>query len=156
MPASARTRMRVWKNSRVVNTGSATHSVGPRAVEINSDDIDISDTSNSANRSCRQNISDGWRTVAVRSRPSGLTAPSISGRVFGLLESAILRGRPAMMILQGALGRTTVAAPRVIARRGLLNKIILIRYSTADQEFLIDIDVFDKIYLIAWSPHTNS
>src|SRR5260221_3242207 len=98
MPASARTRMRVWKNSRVVNTGSATHGVGERAVEINSDDIDISDTSNSAKRNCRQNISDGWRTVAVRSRPSALTAPSISGRVFGLLESAMLRGRRTMMI----------------------------------------------------------
>ena len=51
MPASARTRIRVWKNSRVVNTGSATHGVGPRAVAISSDDIDISETSNSANRS---------------------------------------------------------------------------------------------------------
>src|SRR5882762_7764135 len=91
MPASARTRMRVWKNSRVVNSGSATHGVGERAVEISSDDIDISDTSNSANRNCRQNISDGWRTVAVRSRPSALTAPSISGRVLGLSESAMLK-----------------------------------------------------------------
>src|SRR5262252_9310924 len=78
MPASARTWMRVWKNSRVVNTGSATHGVGPRAVEIKSDDIDISDTSNSAKRSCRQNISDGWRTVG---------------------ESAMLRGRPRRGIL---------------------------------------------------------
>src|SRR5712691_10516512 len=99
MPASARTRMRVWKNSRVVNTGNATHGVGPREVEINSDDIDISDTSNSANRNCRQNISDGWMTVAVRSMPSAATAPSISGRVFGLLESAMLRGRRAMTLL---------------------------------------------------------
>src|SRR5215475_10557814 len=100
MPASVRTRMRVWKNSRVVNTGSATHGVGDRAVEINSDDIDISDTSNSAKRNCRQNISDGWRTVAVRSMPSALTALSIRGRVFGLSERAMLRGRRAMMLLQ--------------------------------------------------------
>src|SRR5262249_24964977 len=99
MPASARTRIRVWKNSGVVNTGSATHGVGPRAVEISIDDIDISDTANSAKRNWRENISDGWRTVAVRSRPCASTAPSISGRVFGLLESAMLRGRRAMMIV---------------------------------------------------------
>src|SRR5262249_1176209 len=90
----------VWKNSRVVNTGSATHGVGERAVEINSDDIDISDTSNSANRSCRQNISDGWRTIAVRSMPSAVPAPSITRRVFGLSESAMLKGRRAIMLLQ--------------------------------------------------------
>ncbi len=53
----------MWKNSRVVNTGSATHGVGPRDVEMTSDDIDISETSNSANLSCRQNISEGCTTV---------------------------------------------------------------------------------------------
>src|SRR5262249_16246551 len=99
MPASARTRMRGWKNSRVVKTGSATHGVGERAVEINSEDIAISDTSKSAKRSCRQNISDGWRLVAVRSMPSASTTLSSNGRVFGLLESAMLKGRGAMMIV---------------------------------------------------------
>src|SRR5260370_1096215 len=85
--------MRVWKNSRVVNTGSATHGVGPRAVEMTSEDIDISETSNSANFCCRQNISEGWTTVGVRLMPSGTTAPSISGRVFGLSDSAMLSAR---------------------------------------------------------------
>src|SRR5208283_5922180 len=85
--------MRVWKNSLVVNTGSATHGVGPRAVAITSDDIDISDTSNSANLSCRQNISEGWTTVGVRLMPSATTSPSISGRVFGLSDSARLSAR---------------------------------------------------------------
>src|SRR5258708_5462756 len=85
--------MRVWKNSRVVNTGSATHGVGPRAVAITSDDIDISETSNSANLSCRQNISEGCTAIGVRLMPSGTTSPSISGRVFGLSESAMLSAR---------------------------------------------------------------
>src|SRR6516162_9530411 len=125
MPASARTRMRVWKNSRVVNTGSATHGVGPRAVEIRSDDIDISDTSNSAKRSCRQNISDGWTTVGVRSMASAATAPSISGRVFGLLESAMLRGRRVRLIysvsgdVEHRLGCGKSTTPRY--RLGLLD-----------------------------------
>jgi hypothetical protein len=43
----------------VVNTGSMTHCVGACEVAIVIDDIDISDTSNSANFSCRQNISEG-------------------------------------------------------------------------------------------------
>src|SRR5258708_467871 len=148
MPASARTRVRVWKTSRVVNTGSATHGVGERAVEINSDDIDISDTSNSATRSCRQNISDGWRTVAVRSRPSAFTAPSISGRVLGLLESAMLRGRRAMMLLLLHRAAALLRPSKSIAGWGLMNKIILIGYSVIYQEILIDICLFNKIYLI--------
>ncbi len=56
--------MRRWKNSRVVNTGSAIHCVGPWDVAMVSDDIDISETSNSANLSCRQNISEGCKGVA--------------------------------------------------------------------------------------------
>ena len=51
--------MLVWKNRRIVNTGIATQRVSPRAVEMISDDIDISEMSNSAKRSCRQNISEG-------------------------------------------------------------------------------------------------
>jgi hypothetical protein len=54
---------RRWKNSRVVNTGIATQGVGPCEVAIVSDDIDISETSNSANFSCRQNISEGCSAV---------------------------------------------------------------------------------------------
>src|SRR5580693_4225867 len=100
--------MRVWKNSRVVNTGSATHGVGPRDVEMTSEDIDISDTSNSPNLSCRQNISEGCTTVGVSAMPSGAAAPSISGRVLGLSESAMLSGSRlrdmASFFLQAELG----------------------------------------------------
>src|SRR5690349_12014394 len=90
MPASVRIRILVWKNSRVVKTGNATHGVGPRAVEMRSDDIDISETSNSPNRSWRQNISDGCTAVGMSLMPSGSTRPSSSGRVLGLSESARL------------------------------------------------------------------
>ena len=51
---------------------------------IISDDIDISATSNSAKRNCRQNSSDGCSTVGVRSMPSTFTAPSMTGQVRGL------------------------------------------------------------------------
>src|SRR5262247_3039053 len=91
--------MRVWKNSRVVKTGSATHGVGPRAVLIKSDDIDISETSNSPKRSWRQNISDGCTAEAMSRRPSAATRPSSSGRVFGLSERATLRSSRAAVAL---------------------------------------------------------
>jgi hypothetical protein len=58
-----------------------------------SDDIDISDTSNSAKRSCRQNISDGCTTVTTGLIPCGTTRPSISGRVRSLSDRAMLSSR---------------------------------------------------------------
>jgi hypothetical protein len=76
--------MRVWKNIRVVNTGMPAKRSSPFDFAIISDDIDISATSNSANRSCRQNSSDGCSTVGVRSTPSTFTAPSMIGQVRGL------------------------------------------------------------------------
>src|SRR5262249_48121585 len=56
-----------------------------------SDDIDISDTSNSPKRNWRQNISDGCTAEAMSRRPSASTRPSSSGRVLGLSERATLR-----------------------------------------------------------------
>src|SRR5215470_2221685 len=53
IPESVRTMMLVWKNLRMVKTGIATQRVSPRDTEMMSDDIDISDTSNSAKRNCR-------------------------------------------------------------------------------------------------------
>ena len=90
MPASERTMMLVWKNLRMVKTGIATQRVSPRDTEMMSDDIDISETSNSAKRNCRQNISDGCTMVGTSLIPCGTTRPSISGRVRSLSESARL------------------------------------------------------------------
>ena len=56
------------------------------------DDIDISDTSNSAKRNCRQNSSDGCKTVGTRSMPSGLTRCSMTGQVRGLSVMPMLSG----------------------------------------------------------------
>ena len=74
----------MWKNFRVVNTGMPTKRSSPFERAIISDDIDISETSNSANRNCRQNSSDGCSTVGMRSIPSTSTAPSMTGQVRGL------------------------------------------------------------------------
>ena len=49
MPASRRASMSVWKNLRVVKIGSPTQRSSPRDFAIISDDIDISETSKSAN-----------------------------------------------------------------------------------------------------------
>src|SRR4029453_9761060 len=77
----------------MVKTGIATHRVSPRDTAMMSDDIDISDTSNSAKRSCRQNISDGCTMVGTSLIPCGTTRPSSSGRVRSLSESAMLSSR---------------------------------------------------------------
>src|SRR5262247_4931143 len=71
IPESVRTIMLVWKNLRMVKTGIATQRVSPRDTEMMSDDIDISDTSNSAKRNCRQNISDGCTMVGTSLIPCG-------------------------------------------------------------------------------------
>src|ERR1700733_2539532 len=68
----------------------------PRLRIIISSDIDISETSNSAKLSCRQNISAGPRIVLMKSMPSALTRPSMIGRVRGLLVMARLSCRLAM------------------------------------------------------------
>ena len=90
MPRSRRTRISVWKNLRVVKIGMPTQSSLPCAVAIISDDIDISEMSKSWNFSCRQNISDGWMTVGMRSMPSGFTVPSRIGHDRGLAAVARL------------------------------------------------------------------
>jgi hypothetical protein len=91
MSASARTMMRVWKNSRDVKTGIAAQSFAPCEVAIISEDNDISDTSKSPYFSWRQNISDGWIAVARKRMACAVTSPSSSGRVFSLSASARLR-----------------------------------------------------------------
>ena len=93
MPESVRTMTLVWKNLRMVKTGIATQRVSPRDTAMMSDDIDISETSNSAKRSCRQNISEGWIMVGTSLIPCGATRPSSSGRVRSLSESAMLSSR---------------------------------------------------------------
>ena len=98
MPASVRTMMLVWKNLRMVKTGIATQRVSPRDTEMMSDDIDISETSNSANRNCRQNISEGCTMVGMSLIPCGTTRPSSSGRVRSLSESATLSSRRVSVI----------------------------------------------------------
>src|SRR4030081_3909078 len=55
----------------MVKTGIATQRVSPRDTAMMSDDIDISETSNSAKRSCRQNISDGCTMVGRGLIPCG-------------------------------------------------------------------------------------
>jgi hypothetical protein len=77
----------------MVKTGIATQRVSPRDTAMISDDIDISETSNSAKRNCRQNISDGCTMVGTSLIPCGATRPSSSGRVRSLSESAILSSR---------------------------------------------------------------
>src|SRR3984957_476307 len=82
--ASRRTMISVWKNFRVVKTGSPSQRSSPPARAIISEETDISDRSKSAKRNCRQNISDGCRMVGTSSMPSGCTAPSRIGQVLGL------------------------------------------------------------------------
>ena len=84
--------MVVWKNIRVVNTGMPTKRSSPFERAIISDEIDISDTSNSAKRNCRQNSSDGCSTVGTRSMPSGFTRCSMIGQVRGLSVMPMLSG----------------------------------------------------------------
>jgi len=57
---------------------------------MSSEDIDISDTSNSAKLNCRQNISDAWTVVTAQSMPSAVTLPSAIGRVRSPWVTAIL------------------------------------------------------------------
>src|ERR1700719_3967420 len=74
-----------------------TNRSSPRLRIIMSSDIDISETSNSAKLSCRQNISAGPSTVLAKSMPSALTRPSTIGQVRGLLVMARLSRRLAML-----------------------------------------------------------
>jgi hypothetical protein len=55
-----------------------------------SEEKDISETSKSAKRSWRQNISEGWSRVGIRSMPSGLARPSNTGHVRGFDAMAML------------------------------------------------------------------
>src|SRR5215468_3296300 len=93
MLASERTTIPVWKNFRVVKTGIGTQSRRPCEAAMVSDDNDISDTSNSANFSCRQNISDGCMPLTDHSTPSGVTAPDRIGAVSALRDRQALSSR---------------------------------------------------------------
>src|SRR5262249_45927665 len=98
------------KNLRMVKTGIAAQRVSPRDAAMMSEDIDISDTSNSAKRSCRQNISDGCTTVTTGLIPCGTTRPSISGRVRSLSESAMLSSRREAVMKEGFRATTRAAS----------------------------------------------
>src|SRR6202166_2423869 len=93
MPDLRLTRIEVWKNRRVVKIGSPTKRVSPCPVTIMNEEHDISDTANSAKCNCRQNSSDGCKTVGMRSMPSGFTVPSRIGQVRGLLVMPMLNCR---------------------------------------------------------------
>src|SRR5262249_10985753 len=125
---SLRTMMLVWKNMRMVKTGIAIQRVSPRDVAMMSEDIDISDTSNSAKRSCRQNISDGCTTVMRGLIPCGTTRPSISGRVRSLSDSAMLNssgdvvigrcnGKVGKIVYRGAAARAKTRCDFAHVRR---------------------------------------
>ena len=60
---------------------------------IRSEEMDISETSNSAKWSCRQNISEGWAVLTERSIASGCTTPWVIGRVRGLSDNIMLKPR---------------------------------------------------------------
>src|SRR5207249_1350952 len=81
-----------WKNFRVVNTGRPTQRSSPRDLAMRSEENDISDTSKSAKRSCRQKSSDGCTSLGMSVIPSGFTLPSKIGQVLGLEAIAMLMG----------------------------------------------------------------
>ena len=101
MPLSVRTHVPVWKKRREVNTGIPTQSRLPLATAISSDDIDISETSNSLKCSWRQKISDGCATVQVKSIPSGEIAPLRTGCERSLEPMIKLSGRRAIAVIHG-------------------------------------------------------
>src|SRR5580698_6124792 len=101
MPDLRLTKIVVWKNSRVVKIGKPTKRVSPCPGTIMNDEHDISDTANSAKCNCRQNSSDGCRTVGIRSMPSGFTVPSRIGQVRGLLVMPMLNCRFMWVLVGG-------------------------------------------------------
>ena len=109
MPDLRLTKIVVWKNRRVVKIGSPTKRVSPCPVTIMNDEHDISDTANSAKCNCRQNSSDGCKTVGIRSMPSGFTVPSRIGQVRGLLVMPMLNCR--------FMGRSSVGGSGIITWR---------------------------------------
>src|ERR1700684_3653532 len=104
MPDLRLTRIVVWKNRRVVKTGSPTKRVSPCTVTIMNDEHDISETANSAKCNCRQNSSDGCKIVGMRSIPAGFTVPSMIGQVRGLLVMPMLNCR---FMMVSSLGKAT-------------------------------------------------
>ena len=89
IPRSVRIRTpRVEEPARREHRESPTHSVGAFEVAIVNDEIDISETSNSAWCSWRKNISDGCIAVMSSLIASGVTVPSIAGCESTVGESA--------------------------------------------------------------------
>src|SRR4051795_3060916 len=84
MLASRRTSTPVWKKRRVVKIGRPTQRSSPPARAIISEENDISETSKSAKRNCRQNSSEASTTLGTSSIPSGLIVPSRIGHDLGL------------------------------------------------------------------------
>src|SRR6266581_3533234 len=92
IPESLLTRISAWKNFLVVKIGRPTQRSSPFDLAMISDENDISDTSKSAKRSCRQKSSDGCTALGMSVIPSGLTLPSKIGQVLGLEAIAMLIG----------------------------------------------------------------
>src|ERR1700680_4874071 len=108
----------------MVKTGIATQRVSPRDTAMMSDDIDISETSNSAKRSCRQNISDGCTMVGTSLIPCGTTRPSRSGRVRSLSESAMLSSRREAVILESIDAESWLIRPHPEEHRSPLLRCV--------------------------------
>ena len=92
MPESLPTRISAWKNFLVVKTGRPIQRSSPFDLAIISEENDISETSKSAKRSCRQKSSDGCTGLGMRVMPSGFTLPSNRDQVLGLDAIAMLSG----------------------------------------------------------------
>src|SRR6266566_7387025 len=92
IPESLLTRISAWKNFLVVKIGRPTQRSSPFDLAIISEENDISETSKSAKRSCRQKSSDGCTELGMRVMPSGFTLPSNIGQVLGLDAIAMLSG----------------------------------------------------------------
>src|SRR5467141_5314687 len=92
IPESLLTRISEWKNFLVVKIGKPTQRSSPLDLAMIREENDISDTSKSAKRSCRQKSSDGCTALGISVIPSGLTLPSKIGQVLGLEAIAMLIG----------------------------------------------------------------
>src|SRR5260370_39140621 len=92
MPESFLTRISAWKNFLVVKSGRPAQRSSPLDLAMIREENDISDTSKSAKRSCRQKSSDGCTQLGMSVIPSGFTLPSKIGQVLGLEAIATLMG----------------------------------------------------------------
>src|SRR5206468_13063543 len=92
IPESLLTRISAWKNFLVVKIGRPAQRSSPFDLAMISEENDISETSKSAKRNCRQKSSDGCTSLGMSVIPSGFTLPSKIGQVLGLEAIAMLMG----------------------------------------------------------------